>query len=182
MISLRQSWSDFSRDFSRTVQRIKRLSATIESEVELARMRFDTQKYDQVLTLMASFHTQRQETLPRKSYYIPFTENPRFWGREDIISRIDGALFVEKSRRSSLRFFALCGMGGVGKTQIALRYANSCRTKYDAVFWVSADNQITIEQSFRGIARTLGLIEQHSETDNNSVILAVKNWFSSTGK
>lgn len=181
MVLLRQAWSEFSRDFSRTVQRIKRLSATIESEVELTRMRLDNQKYDQVLNLMASLHTQPQETAPRMSHHIPFTESPRFWGREDILSRIDHTLFADGTKRP-LQSFALYGMGGVGKTQIALRYANACREKYDAVFWISAENTITIAQSFREVAKCLDMNQAHSETDDNSVILEVKKWLSSTSK
>lgn len=176
---LRNSWSELRGDFHRTLQRIKRLSTAIESEIELSRMRLDNQKYHEVLDLMASLHFQRPETAPKIAYYTPFTESSRFWGREDILSRIDDVLFADPSGRS-LRSFALYGMGGVGKTQIALRYANVSREKFDGVFWISAENLVTIAQSFREITKTLNLIESDTETDDNAVLLAVKNWLSST--
>ncbi|PLB46258.1 TPR-like protein [Aspergillus steynii IBT 23096] len=179
MVLLRNSWSEFSGDFSKTVQRIKRLSATIESEVELRRMRLDNEKYHEVLNLMATFHTKRTEPTATIRHYIPFSESPRFWGRDDILSKIDGA-FSSSKQTDSLRSFALYGMGGVGKTQIALRYANSSRDKFDAIFWVAADNLITIGQSFREIARSLSLIQSNTETDDNAVMLEVKSWLSST--
>lgn len=73
-------------------------------------------------------------------------------------------------------------MGGVGKTQIALKYANDSRAKYDAAFSISAENQITIGQSFREISRCLALTEPDTEIDDNTVILEVKKWLSEPGK
>jgi hypothetical protein len=73
-------------------------------------------------------------------------------------------------------------MGGVGKTQIALKYANDSHAKYSAIFWISADNFLTIGQSFREIAKILGLTEPDAETDDNAVMLQVKEWLSGTSK
>ncbi|PWY82922.1 TPR-like protein [Aspergillus heteromorphus CBS 117.55] len=163
-ILLRNSWSELT---------------TIESEVELTRMRQDNLKYHEILDLMTNFHTQRPETATKGRHHIPFSESPRFWGREDVLSRIDGALTGNASNLS-LRSFALYGMGGVGKTQIALKYANASRHKFDSIFWISSDNPITIGQSFREIAKSLGLIEPGVESDDNAVTLEVKSWLSST--
>lgn len=152
----------------------------MESEAELARMRRDNQKYHEVLELMSKVHVQplAQE---KKNYHhnLPFAENPRFCGREDILSRIKSAL---SPKNKGLQTFALHGMGGVGKTQIALKYSNDSRTTYDATFWVSAENQITIGQSFREISRCLALTEPDSEVDDNTVMLEVKKWLSESGK
>jgi Cdc6-like AAA superfamily ATPase len=144
-------------------------------------MRVDNQKYHEVLNLMANFHHQRPEAAPKNTHYIPFTESSRFWGREDILASIDDALLADHLNRS-LRSFALHGMGGVGKTQIALKYANASREKFDGVFWISAENSITIRQSFREIAKRLGLIKPDTETDDNAVMLEVKRWLSSTSE
>jgi hypothetical protein len=177
---LRHSWSNLRSDFQRTTQRIKRLSATIESEVELARLRLDSKKYEEVINAMEQLHTRRPET-PATIHYIPFAENSRFWGRREILSRIDNALFAETSQ-SSLRSFALYGMGGVGKTQIALKYANSSRSKFSAIFWIAAENSITLGQSFREIAKMMCLIKPDEEADDNAVILEVKSWLSLTSE
>ncbi|RHZ68953.1 hypothetical protein CDV55_102531 [Aspergillus turcosus] len=141
---VRNSWPELRGDFNRTIQRIRRLSSTVESEVELTRMRRDNQKYHEVLELMSSLRAQTPAYEKKKYYYLPFNENPRFWGREDILSHIQSSLEVEG--KVTLRSFALHGMGGVGK-QIALRYANHSRTKYDAIFWLAAENLVTIGQN-----------------------------------
>ncbi|RAK81445.1 TPR-like protein [Aspergillus fijiensis CBS 313.89] len=176
---LRNSWSTLRGDFQKTVQRIKRLSATIDTEIELTRMRQSNQKYHEVLELMETLHPQQRQTRSNSIFQIPSIESPRFWGREDILALIDEALVSGQSDHS-FRSFALYGMGGVGKTQIALKYANASRAKFDAIFWVSADNLITIGQSFRRIADTLGLSAPDTEHDDNSVMLAVKKWLSTS--
>lgn len=182
MVLLRKSWPDLSRDLSRTVQRVKRLSEAIENEVRLTKMRLDDGKYGQVLRLLGSLNTQQQGIKSQKSHYIPLMEDPRFWSREDILSRIDDALSMEGPRRTPHRSFALYGMGGVGKTQIALRYANACRDRYDSVLWVSAESTISIAECFKNIAKTLGIVQPDSEIDDDSVISKVKAWLSATGK
>lgn len=182
MTLLRQSWPGLTQDFHKTVQRIKSLSATLETDVELTRMRFDNQKYDQILSLMSSLNAQREESVPQKSYYVPVRETPRFWGREDIVALIYGALTVDGSHKSSLRSFALYGMGGVGKTQTALRYVNAFRDKYDAVLWFNAENTRTLKEGCSKVAETFGLIEPHSDTGDPSFFEKVKTWLSSTSK
>ena len=172
VLLLRNAWPELRGDCTRTIQRIKRLSATAEREVGLTRMRLDTQKYQQVLDLMASLQTKDTKPKSKTSHYLPFTETARFCGREDILSEIDQAL--DSNTGAQLKTFAVYGMGGVGKTQVALRYASYSRTKYDAVLWVSADNPMTIAQSFRAVAKSLGLVEPDVEIDDNEIMMAVK--------
>lgn len=66
-----------------------------------------------------------------------------FFGRSEIIKMMDNVflpndLVPSTSDRASLRSFALCGMGGTGKTQVALECVYSRRKQFEAIFWVSA--------------------------------------------
>ena len=77
----------------------------------------------------------------------------------------------------SLKTFGLYCMGRVGKNQIALQYASGSRKQYDAILCVSANNTITMGQSFRNIAQSLGLASSNEEMqDNVAVVLKVKAW------
>ena len=78
---------------------------------------------------------------------------------------------------------AVAGMGGVGKTQIALQYAGRNRHQYTAIMWVAADNVINMEQSLREIAKLLGLIQSDEEIqDPVASTLSVKNWLTDSSK
>ena len=159
----RDAWEDFRSDFARTLRRIRRLSSTVESEAESARMKHDREKYDEVLHLMETFKgTRLKEEEPVHYHYILSEPSPRFWGREDALKAIEDVLSPEV-KPHGLRTFALHGMGGVGKTQIALQYANRNRDQYQVIMWIAADNVISIGQSFRDIAKLLGFIQSDEE-------------------
>jgi len=161
----RGAWEGFRSDFGRTVRRIKRMASTVEGEADLARMKIDKVKYKEVLELMEGFKkSQIHDNEAIKCHHIPFELNPRFWGREKALRAIKEALSPKESI-GSLKAFALYGMGGVGKTQIALQYANRNREQYNAILWVVADNTISMGQSFQDIT-----------------ILKVKNWLTEARK
>jgi NB-ARC domain len=175
---LQNAWSDFQGDFSRTLRRIKRMSATVESEADQARMRIDKSKYSEVLDVLQGLKDCRVTNEPAvpQYYLVPHQPNPRFWGRDqalqEVRSHLEGA-----GHNTDLKAFALHGMGGVGKTQIALQYADKRRSNYDVVLWVAADNVISVGQSMRDIAQSLGLINTDNELkDTFGASLKVKKW------
>lgn len=47
---------------------------------------------------------------------------------------------------------ALFGLGGVGKTQVAIKYVVTHNVDYDSVFWISAADLAGLLQGFQDIA------------------------------
>lgn len=120
----------------------------------------------------------QKEKLP--CFYVPFGRDEQFYGREDILSWIRKTLDPSDGDERC-RAFALHGMGGVGKTKIALQYVNSSRSKYDAIFWISADNSIKLTQSFLEISRRLGLSPDNNDAQDAVAAMAkVKAWLTET--
>ncbi len=70
---------------------------------------------------------------------------------------------------------AISGLGGIGKTQLAIEYAYRYRTNYSAVFWVRAESTDLLTSDFLTIAVLLGLPE-HSEQDQHKIVSAVLRW------
>ncbi|RPB10256.1 hypothetical protein P167DRAFT_270022 [Morchella conica CCBAS932] len=67
--------------------------------------------------------------------------SPNFSGREYELNRIHEHLTtLSSSPRPSRRVVVLHGLGGIGKTEIALAYAFKYRHEYTAVFWIDATN------------------------------------------
>ena len=153
----------------------------MDSEAEAARMRIDGERNAEILAVMHALQASRinQQLLP--CYCIPSGIGGRFYGRENAIKSIEEAL-QPRQNASNIRSFALYGMGGVGKTQIALRYATSHRDDYDAILWISADNSIKMAQSFLEVAQRLQLMPDNQEAqDSSAAITKLKIWLGQTG-
>jgi hypothetical protein len=106
-----------------------------------------------------------------------------FFGRHDVLDLIDKNLLPENRRNvtfneGSLRSFALCGMGGIGKTQIAVEYAYSRMSKFDAIFFITADGKSVLSEEFARIAVQLGLEDQSDANDITVSCEIVKGWLS----
>jgi hypothetical protein len=180
----RATWSNYHEDFERTLKRITHLSSAVESEADLARMRAEKEKYGEVLELLKAFKDNKiTETSVIHCYHIPKNPNPRFWGREECLEAVARALDPGDAVSTSLKSFAVYGMGGVGKTQIALAYASNSKKSYEVILFIAADTSISLEQSFREVAQTLGLVLNDEEAqDGLAAILKVKSWLTESSR
>ena len=60
---------------------------------------------------------------------------------------------------------ALYGLGGVGKTQLALEYAHRHAQDYDLIWWIPSENPLTIPATLARLASRLGLPTQGDQED-----------------
>lgn len=69
------------------------------------------------------------------------------------------------------------GMGGIGKTQLAITYAKRQCHLYDTVFWINAASESVLNQSYRLVARRiLDMTTYRGLNDDDEVLLCVTNW------
>ncbi|KAL5344308.1 hypothetical protein ACLOAV_010737 [Pseudogymnoascus australis] len=124
----------------------------------------------------------------RKTLHLPcfllntHSANEDFCGREDILERLAVELLPSKNivtaSGTALRQFALCGFGGIGKTEIAREFSRRHKAAFDAVFWVAADKVAKLDHHFQQISLALGL-EDSSECKSQIVSREiVKGWLS----
>jgi len=117
--------------------------------------------------------TNQSDTLPSYSN-IPYRRNPFFTGREQILQQLHGA-FKSRQATAFTYSYALTGLGGLGKTQIALEYSYQYGHEYTTIFWIAAETKETLFASFASIADLLNLSEKRMPNHSQAVI-TVHNW------
>ncbi|KAM0467953.1 hypothetical protein ACHAP7_011391 [Fusarium lateritium] len=87
-------------------------------------------------------------------HHIPFPRNRHFVERKNVMGSLKRLLFEENKTR-----VALVGMGGIGKTQLALQltYWVKENMRDCSVFWASARSLESFEQSCGEIAKSLAI-------------------------
>jgi tetratricopeptide (TPR) repeat protein len=81
--------------------------------------------------------------------------NPGFTGRDELLAAVRDRLLAGDTAVVQ----ALQGMGGVGKTQLAIEYAHRFADGYDVVWWVNAEQAGLIGDQFAALGAALGCIQ-----------------------
>ncbi|MFD7654740.1 FxSxx-COOH system tetratricopeptide repeat protein [Actinosynnema sp. NPDC059797] len=81
--------------------------------------------------------------------------NPDFVGRGELLRRLQQRL--GETGPTAVLPEALHGMGGVGKSQTVVEYIYRHASEYDVIWWISAERQEQIKQSFVELAKRLGV-------------------------
>jgi hypothetical protein len=110
-------------------------------------------------------------------------EAAQFVAREAELAEMRRQLHGHKSRSTVV----LHGLGGIGKTQLAIEYSRRNKESYTAVFWLNANDDDSLKLSFRHIAQyiledrksnpcTNMLASLDLDENLDQVVAAVKTW------
>ena len=140
--------------------------------------------------------------------HLPFPKNNNFTGRDRELAEIHRALHSTNATTSHQRVIVLHGLGGIGKTQLAVQYAYIHQHDYTSVWWVNASTTQSLSQGFLQIAKKLlahqarnatpgqnlehdlvlpqGVVDQNGELNESrdvtgTVVNAITSWFAAEG-
>jgi tetratricopeptide (TPR) repeat protein/DNA-binding XRE family transcriptional regulator len=138
---------------------------------------FYREKLCSVLSLSAEelFSERPDVAAPCPLGGIPYLRNLYFTGREEVLTALRNALTRQGATAPTWRQ-AISGLGGIGKTQLAIEYAYRYADTYEALFWVRADSHDVLVSDFLTIAAALNLFERNQQ-DQHKIVQAVKRWF-----
>lgn len=116
---------------------------------------------------------------------VPYLRNLHFTGREELLKQLDQQFSASRNEASTqLRGAALTqpraikGLGGIGKTQIAVEYAYRAReqSRYTHILWINAASEEAIMTSFVALAEMLPAFAAAKETDQHKLVEAIIRW------
>lgn len=114
-------------------------------------------------------HRSRGVRLPIRND-IP-SRDRHFTGREHLLGALRDALGTTGRPAACV----LTGMGGCGKTQLAVEYVHQTLSDYDLVWWVLAENRDMVRERLAALAPALGLMLTPSHDSRIRAALAELN-------
>ncbi|CUS06807.1 unnamed protein product, partial [Tuber aestivum] len=97
----------------------------------------------------------------------------KFTGREHLIDSVKRLCKPNGHNR-----IALHGLGGSGKTQIALEYVYQCASESNCnIFWVQGSGVLQYREGYRAIAQRIRIPLASAETEEEGFLLSIKRWF-----
>lgn len=123
-----------------------------------------------VIKLMNAHLASASQAPPKPASTVPFRRNSDFVDRGDLLSRVD-----ERCSQTAGRA-ALVGLGGVGKSQLAIEYGYRVRERSPQtwIFWVHAGTQARFEEGYRKIAEVARRYGWDDPTVN--ILRLVRSW------
>lgn len=107
----------------------------------------------------------------------PYIASELFVGRSYELDEISKALRPNHKAQKQQRL-VLGGMGGIGKTQLAIAYAHSGRGSYSSVFWLNAVSEAALKDSFRSIASHIFNVQKHGALEDKEIVRRIHQWLS----
>lgn len=107
----------------------------------------------------------------------PDIGDSHFVGRETELEQMQGIL-QPHSGVPTRRVLVLGGMGGIGKSQLAVKYANIHQDFYASTFWLNATSEVSLNQSLRKVADRIFPPETVSKWEDDQLRVYLSNWFS----
>ena len=98
---------------------------------------------------------------------------PYFTGRRELLAEVR-----QRLRRDG--FVVLAGLGGVGKTQLAIAYRQRAKQLYDLVWWIRAEQAATLAEDYAALADFKTLCEPMATAAKK--IASARRWLEANGR
>ena len=111
----------------------------------------------------------------------------KFVARDEEMARLVEAMLPSSGDRIGRNICVLHGLGGIGKTQLAIEFARKYRRNYSAVFWIDGSSKEKLKQSIANLANQIPqhqllerarLYAQQPHEELGGAVEDVLSWFS----
>jgi hypothetical protein len=109
----------------------------------------------------------------------PEIKDDYFVGREPDVQKMEKILQPKRNTEDLTRkVVILGGMGGIGKTQLAIMYAKRFRFSYTSILWLNAKDEAALQRSLYSLATRVITPEAASKLEPDQLWIYMSNWLS----
>jgi hypothetical protein len=106
----------------------------------------------------------------------PQIDDDDFVGRQTELEQLRIWLTPRPKRQNVV---ALCGLGGMGKTQLSIHFARRFADTYSSIFWLNAQDESTLKA---GLVKIAAQVLEEPSVNNSSeeerIVQQMQQWFS----
>lgn len=117
-------WSNFSNGISEVISNLRRCSTLVDKTADTTIRISREARTAETPDVIKPLQDRREKEINLPCYMIPYGLNLRFYGRSVETQVLREGLDPQR-KPEGLKAMAIHGLGGVGKTQLALHYANT---------------------------------------------------------
>jgi len=166
-----------------TKDQIDKIGEDLQDQIKNAVSQLEASQRRHIQDLMNAVQQPqplRQPLYRNEKFYVPKPLSPIFTGRDSELEALKadfGIPFSPDRPFQQQRRFVVQGMGGSGKTQFTVKFAELNRDHFWAILNVDATSHETIAASYRKIARIAGSdVEQDTEGAMNWLSNLQQTW------
>ena len=167
------SWNTIRSSFAAIIQEI---STKVNHLKELVEAKNAKESHSLLLAQLgqmriAAPNQQAEVVLPCLT--LPFQRNPLFYARKEILEQVSRTL-QKPDQTLSIRSVALWGLGGVGKSQIALEFAHQqFAAGCQIVLWIPSETESEVASAYNKAANQLqvpGVLPTNTPDQNRYLV------------
>ncbi|KAF2792067.1 hypothetical protein K505DRAFT_363234 [Melanomma pulvis-pyrius CBS 109.77] len=153
---LKATFTNRETQFASLAKEVRKKTKRVSEEVRVANYEMERQRYETLTRLLKYRAKPFKEPVRLPCHHIPFPRNSRFVGRQSELESIRNCLSPILQTGFGPRSFVLHGLGGTGKSEVALQFAWQNTQSFPAILWVTADNPEKTFLSFVAIGVVAG--------------------------
>ncbi|KAI4276581.1 MAG: hypothetical protein L6R38_005626 [Xanthoria sp. 2 TBL-2021] len=106
----------------------------------------------------------------RQLYSVPIDTVESYTERHRLSATVNEKLHVPHQKASVPYALTIHGLGGTGKTQLALKYVKDHQDDYNPILWIDAKDEDSVRSSFERCASELQLSVDRTQTQGSSLL------------
>jgi tetratricopeptide (TPR) repeat protein len=144
--------------------------------------KFESRNHSYNMILSQLVNTIKSVYQPiRRRYAVPLEAVHTYTPRHELSEALEQKLKACHGDSSISHAVAIYGLGGVGKSQLALKYAEDHKYSFDPILWIDATDEASVRSSFKRCATELDIPVDRSENEGSSftesrAVQAVLRW------